>query len=107
MQGATDRRKWQRLPLRVPVFVQLNNGTEPNPMEFGAALNIGPGGALLHTRSFLPVNSGVVLSVPLSPALGGEHREQRIHATVLRFMPRGRGFDIAVQFVNPLIGSPE
>jgi PilZ domain len=72
-------------------------------MEFAAALNISAGGALLHTRSFFPVNSLVTVRVPLSPVLGREHRDQQIEARVLRFEARGKGFDLAVEFASALI----
>lgn len=106
MSSAEDRRHWQRLPLRIPVFVQQRGSNPPAPMEFAAALNISAGGALIHTRSFFPVNSVVTLRVPLSPALGREHRDQQIEARVLRFDAREKGFDLAVEFKQTLITTP-
>jgi PilZ domain len=72
-------------------------------MEFAAALNISAGGALLHTRSFFPVDSMVTLRVPLSPVLGREHRDQQIEARILRFDAREKGFDLAVEFTRTLV----
>ena len=75
-------------------------------MEFAAALNISSGGALLHTRSFFPVESIITVRIPLSPALGREHRDQTLRAIVLRFEPQAKGFNLAVQFCEPLIAVP-
>ena len=105
MSSGEDRRHWQRLPLRIPVFVQQRGSNPPAPMEFAAALNISAGGALLHTKTFFPVNSTVIVRVPLSPALGQEHREQQIQAKILRFEARQTGFDVAVEFSHSLIRS--
>jgi hypothetical protein len=74
-------------------------------MEFAAALNISAGGALLHTQMFFPLHSLITVRVPLSPALGREHREQQIQARVLRFEARDRGFNLAVEFAKSLISA--
>ena len=105
MTSFDERRRWQRLPLRIPVFVQERGSIPAGSMEFAAALNISAGGALLHTRTFFPVNSTITVRVPLSPALGREHREQQIQARIVRFEPRERGFDLAVEFAQSLITS--
>jgi PilZ domain-containing protein len=102
-----ERRRWQRLPLRIPVFVQATSDVPPAPMEFAAALNISAGGALLRTRTFIPVDSIINIRVPLSPALGREHHEQQLQAKVLRLEPFDRGFNLAVEFAQTLITGAE
>src|SRR3954468_13341368 len=72
-----ERRKWERLPLAIPVFVR---GLEPNGrefIEFATALDISCGGALLAIQRFLPEGSKIMIEIPSSPV----HRIKRITGT--------------------------
>lgn len=102
-----ERRRWQRLPLRIPVFVQAPSDAPFAPMEFAAALNISAGGALLRTRAFIAVDSIINLRVPLSPALGREHHEQQLQARVVRLEAFDKGFSVAVEFSKSLMAGAE
>jgi len=103
MTSYGQQRRWQRLPLRIPIFVEPGVTRGTATMEFAAALDIGAGGALLHTQTFYPLNSTLILRIPLSPAIGQEHREQRMRARVLRLEVQKNGFRVAVEFAKPLI----
>jgi hypothetical protein len=103
MQTPFDRRRWQRLPLTIPLFVQPSDHRSGEQLEFAAAVNISAGGALLQTKSYFPLDSIITLRIPASPSAAGDRREQVIEATVIRFQARGKGFELAVQFAEPLI----
>jgi len=65
---ASDRRRWERLPLAIPVFVR---GLDPNGkqfVDFATALDISVGGALLAIHRHLPPGSKIMLEIPSAPA---------------------------------------
>lgn len=64
-----ERRKWQRLPLAIPIFVRRKDGDDRELLEFATALNVSAGGALVAVRRSLPLASPVLLEVPSAPLL--------------------------------------
>jgi PilZ domain-containing protein len=67
INSGANRRKWERLPLAIPVFVR---GIEPNGkqfIEFATALDISVGGALLAIQRHLPPGSRIMLEIPCTP----------------------------------------
>jgi hypothetical protein len=65
--SGSERRRWQRLPLPVPVFIRGVDERGQEFLEFTTSLNISAGGALLATRRFLPYASKVSLEIPPPP----------------------------------------
>ena len=69
IKKGSDRRKWERLPLSIPVFVR---GLDPNGkhfVEFATALDISVGGALLAIHRHLPHGSKIMLEIPSAPTM--------------------------------------
>ena len=64
-----ERRKWERLPLAIPVFVRRKDGNDRELLEFATALNVSAGGALVAVRRSLPLSSQVLLEVPSAPLI--------------------------------------
>jgi len=62
-----ERRKNERVPLAVPVFVRGKDSQGKEFLEFATALNISAGGALLATHRLLPLFTTVALEVPSAP----------------------------------------
>jgi hypothetical protein len=62
-----ERRKFQRLPLSIPVFVRGTDETGKEFLEFATALNISAGGVLLATRRSLPKSASLALEIPVAP----------------------------------------
>lgn len=62
-----ERRKNERIPLAVPVFVRGKGSDRKEFLEFATALNVSAGGALLATRRMLPRLTSVALEVPSAP----------------------------------------
>jgi len=82
-----ERRKNQRVPLAVPVFVRGKDSEGKAFLEFATALNVSIGGALLATRLSLPPSSAVGLEVPSVPLPSPkvlQHTARRLRARVLR-----------------------
>jgi hypothetical protein len=63
----TERRKWPRLPLAIPVFVRSRDEKGKEFLEFATALNISAGGALVAVRRSLPLSAQVSLEIPSAP----------------------------------------
>jgi PilZ domain len=63
----TERRKWERLPLAIPVFVRSKDGNDRDLLEFATALNVSAGGALVVVRRALPLSAQVLLEIPSAP----------------------------------------
>lgn len=67
VKKGSERRKWDRLPLAVPLFVRGVDDRGKEFMEFATAINISAGGALLAMRRFLPRTSRISLEIPSAP----------------------------------------
>jgi len=63
----TERRKWPRLPLAIPVFIRNQDENGKEFLEFATALNVSAGGALVAVRRSLPLSSPVSLEIPSAP----------------------------------------
>jgi len=63
----TDRRKWPRLALAIPVFVRSRDEKGKEFLEFATALNVSAGGALVAVRRSLPLSAQVLLEIPSAP----------------------------------------
>lgn len=63
----SERRRWQRLPLTIPVFVRGVDERGNEFLEFSSLLNISRGGALLAIRRYLPRRSQLSLEIPFAP----------------------------------------
>jgi len=62
-----ERRKWERLPLAIPVFIRSKDGNDRELLEFATALNVSAGGALVVVRRALPLSTQVLLEIPSAP----------------------------------------
>jgi len=64
---AVERRRFERIPLAIPVFVRGQDSDGKEFLEFATSLNISAGGALLATRRNLPRLSSISLEIPSAP----------------------------------------
>ncbi|HEV8523275.1 MAG TPA: PilZ domain-containing protein [Terriglobales bacterium] len=62
-----ERRRHERIPLAIPVFVRGADSEGKEFLEFATALNISAGGALLATRRHLPRFAQLSLEIPSAP----------------------------------------
>lgn len=60
----SERRRWERIPIPVPVFVRGIDHEQRTFLEFATMTNINFGGALLITRRHLSIGSMVEIEVP-------------------------------------------
>jgi hypothetical protein len=103
-----ERRKWQRLPLAIPVFVR---GIEPSGrkfIEFATALDISVGGALLAIQRHLPEGSKIMLEIPSnshSQTKTSGRAKQSMAARLVRVTHGKEGQLLGLKFSRPLMES--
>jgi len=102
----TERRKWARLRLAIPVFVRSRDDSEKELLEFATALNVSAGGALVAVRRSLPLPAQVLLEIPSAPLVSTKNlpkasrtlRARTIHIT------HAEGYHlVGVKFSHPLL----
>jgi hypothetical protein len=111
MNGArpeTERRKWARLPLAIPVFVRSRDEMGKELLEFATALNVSAGGMLVAVRRTFPPIGPIQLEIPSAPVaalalLPGVSRTLR--AKALRTTPAEGYHLLGLKFSRPLLGS--
>ncbi|HZU45529.1 MAG TPA: PilZ domain-containing protein [Terriglobales bacterium] len=103
-----ERRKWQRLPLAIPVFVRGKNQEGKEFLEFSTALNISAGGALVAVRRSLNPSSSISLEIPSAPlaSTAGLPRAARtLRARMVR-ITHSEGYHLlGLKFSKPLVGT--
>jgi c-di-GMP-binding flagellar brake protein YcgR len=106
----TERRRWSRLPLAIPVFVRSRDGKGNESLEFATALNVSAGGMLLAIRKILPRSSQIRLEIPSAPvaALALLPRVSRsLRARALRNTPAEGYYLLGLKFSRPLLRPAE
>jgi hypothetical protein len=102
-----DRRKWERLPLAIPVFVRGLDVNGRQFVDFATALDISVGGALLAIHRFLPKGSKILLEIPSAPV--SPHPKvpratrQRLYARAIRVTDGENCKLMGLQFQKPLL----
>jgi len=102
----TERRKWSRLPLAIPVFVRSRDEKGNEFLEFATALNVSAGGMLIAVRRVLPSTSQIKLEIPSAPmaALAFLARVSRsLSAKALRSTPAEGFYLLGLKFSRPLL----
>jgi hypothetical protein len=100
-----ERRKFQRLPLSVPVFVRGKDETGKEFLEFATALNISAGGVLLASRRSLPKAASVELEIPVAPLPAdslSSRSVRNLKAKLLRVSHGERYHLLGLKFSRPL-----
>jgi PilZ domain len=101
----SDRRKHQRLPLSIPVFVRGVDQDGKEFLEFATALNISAGGILLATRRNLPKSSTLSLEIPVAPmptTTASPPSVRSLKARLVRVTHGDRCHLVGLRFSKPL-----
>ncbi|HET7841269.1 MAG TPA: PilZ domain-containing protein [Terriglobia bacterium] len=100
------RRRWERLPIAIPVFVRGSDETGRKFVEFATAANINAGGMLLMTKHPMPAGLVVTLEIPTPTPffqVPGHPSKGAITATVL-YENYSEGFHLCgMAFAEPLL----
>src|SRR5262249_37308430 len=108
-KARTERRKWSRLPLAIPVFVRSHDDKGKEFLEFATALNVSAGGMLVAVRRALPPLAAILLEIPSAPlaALAALPRASRnLRAKALRSSHAAGYHLLGLKFSKPLAESP-
>jgi c-di-GMP-binding flagellar brake protein YcgR len=101
----TERRKWHRLPLALPVFLRSVDGAGKESLEFATGLNVSAGGMLVASRRALPLTGQALLEIPVAPfALPSSASKvsRKLQARIVRVV-HGEDFHlIGMRFQRPL-----
>ena len=104
--AGTERRKWARLPLAIPVFVRSHDDKGSEFLEFATALNVSAGGMLVAIRRTLPSSNHIHLEIPSAPvaSLALLPRAARcLSAKALRNIPVEGFYLLGLKFSRPLL----
>lgn len=104
-KSGADRRKHQRLPLSIPVFVRGLDQEGKEFLEFATALNISAGGILLATRRSLPKSAALSLEIPVAPLPTTSASPQSVRslkARLVRITHGERCHLMGLKFTRPL-----
>lgn len=104
----TERRKWERLPLAIPIFVRSKDDNDKELLEFATALNVSAGGALVAVRRSLPLSSQVLLEIPSAPLVSTTKLPKASRNMQARIMwaTHAEGYQLAgVRFSHALLSA--
>ena len=105
VEQTTERRKWPRLPLAIPVFVRTRDGKGKEFLEFATALNVSAGGMLVAVRRVLPALAQVSLEIPSAPVAAlalMPQTSRNLRAKALRTTPAQGYYLLGLKFSRPL-----
>ena len=101
----TERRKFARLPLAIPVFVRSRDAKRKELLEFATALNVSAGGMLIAIRRVLPPIAQLRLEIPSAPVTATAPLPQAartLHAKTLRTFSAEGYYLLGIKFSRPL-----
>jgi c-di-GMP-binding flagellar brake protein YcgR len=104
----SERRKWARLPLAIPVFVRSRDDKGKELLEFATALNISAGGMLVAVRRALAASAQIRLEIPSAPlaALASLPRASRnLRAKSVRTTQADGYHLLGLKFSRPLLAA--
>jgi hypothetical protein len=105
-RSGTERRKWSRLPLAIPVFVRARDDKGKEFLEFATAVNVSAGGMLVAVRRVLPAVEQVELEIPSAPVAAVAllpNVQRNLRARALRSTPAEGYYLLGLKFSRPLL----
>src|SRR6266581_3757205 len=102
----TERRKWARLPLAIPVFVRSRSSKGKEFLEFATALNVSAGGMLVAIRRVLPLVAQIRLEIPSAPVASVAllpRAARSLRAKALRTTPAEGYYLLGLKFARRLL----
>lgn len=102
----SERRRWFRLPLAIPVFVRGLDVHGKGFLEFSTLLNESAGGALLAIRKSLRRSSRITVEIPSAPIsvrAALPHTVKMLRARVVRITPVNGWTLCGLQFARTIV----
>jgi hypothetical protein len=104
-KAAKERRKWERLPLPVPLFIRTADEHGGESLEFATAWNVSAGGALVALRRCPRLWLQVSVEIPGNPSVPdpvGRRLVRTLKAKIVRIDHTATGHLAALKFLRPL-----
>ena len=104
-----ERRRWERLPLAIPVFARGVDAGGKDFLDFTTVLDVSAGGAMLATRRNLSRAARLTLEIPSAPLnerAAGRSSIRTLRAKIVRVTSSDRCHLCALEFTRPLKGVP-
>lgn len=104
-----ERRRWERLPLAIPVFARGVDEKGKDFLDFTTVLDVSAGGAMLATRRNLSQSSRLTLEIPSAPLnerAAGRPSIRTLRAKIVRITTSDRCHLCALEFTHPLKNNP-
>jgi hypothetical protein len=101
-----ERRRFQRLPLEIPLFLRGVDKEGKKFFDFTLALDISAGGALVATRRTLARACWLYLELPTAPVptfLLPVQPKPALSGRVVRTLDKDTYYLCAVRFARPLV----
>jgi hypothetical protein len=100
-----EKRKWNRLPLALPVFLRSVGSDGKESLEFATGLNVSAGGILVATRRALPLAMQALLEIPVAPftlPAKAPKTTRKLQAKIVRIVHGDDFHLIGMRFQRPL-----
>lgn len=108
MGSGADRRKWERIPLPIPLFVRGKDLNGEEFLDLTVAQNIGAGGLVFASNRLLSRSARLTLHIPSVPwlrKLSSARHADPLKGHVIRVTDARDVKLYAFQFNRPLIGT--
>ncbi len=101
----SERRRWERIPVAIPIFVRGSDDQGKEFLDLATAVNISAGGALLAIKRYAALNSDISLEIPAPPHPTPHvpSAGKTMEASIIRISSSRRGELWAVEFKKPLV----
>jgi PilZ domain len=100
-----EKRKWNRLPLALPVFLRSVGSDGKESLEFATGLNVSAGGILVATRRAFPLAMRALLEIPVAPfrlPAKAPKTTRKLQAKIVRIVHGDDFHLIGMRFQRPL-----
>jgi hypothetical protein len=103
---AQERRRWERLPLAIPVFARGIDERGKDFLDFTTVLEVSAGGAVLAIRRNLARSTRLTLEIPSAPLnerAAGVSSVRTLRAKIVRVSSSDRCQLCALEFIRPIV----
>jgi hypothetical protein len=104
-----ERRRWERLPLAIPVFAKGIDEKGKDFLDFTTVLEVSGGGAVMATRRNLSRSGRLTLEIPSAPLndrVAGKSAVRTLRAKIVRVTSSDRCQLCALEFIRPIKAVP-
>lgn len=109
LKAGQERRRWERLPLAIPVFARGIDDKGKDFLDFTTVLDVSAGGAVVATRRSLARAARLTLEIPSAPLnekAAGVTSFRTLRGKIVRVTPSERCQLCAIEFVRPIRKTP-